>query len=204
MSIRPSGSRLDKVEWPAYYLDFETAQTAVPLYAGLAPYDSFPTQYSIHLCDRRGNIIAHRDYLADPGRDCRRELAEHLVTDLERKGSIITYSSYEKTTINALCTVFPDLKKPLQALIERIVDLEQFVKCVRHPQFRGRTSIKVVLPALVTDLSYEGLAIANGGTAMVTFALMALGKMAPDEMEQKRAELLEYLQARYPRDGQAA
>jgi CRISPR/Cas system-associated exonuclease Cas4 (RecB family) len=184
--------KLDEVAWPAYYLDFETAQTAIPLYPDLAPYDSFPTQYSIHLCDRRGNIIAHRDYLADPGWDCRRELAGRLVRDLEGKGSIITYSSYEKKTINSLSGVFPDLKKPLQALIERIVDLEQFVKCVRHPHFRGRTSIKVVLPALVTDLSYEGLAISNGSTAMVTFALMAQGKMGPAEMEQKRAELLEY------------
>jgi hypothetical protein len=184
--------RLDEVVWPAYYLDFETSQTAIPLYPELGPYDIFPTQYSIHICDRLGNIVDHRDYLADPTRDCRYELAKRLIADLDEEGSIITYSNYERTRINALCEAFSDLEKPLQALIERIVDLEKSVKCVRHPQFAGRTSIKVVLPALVTDLSYDGLAISNGGCAMVVFAMMAQGMMSSEEIEQKKAELLAY------------
>jgi hypothetical protein len=184
--------KLDEVVWPAYYLDFETSQTAIPLYPELGPYDIFPTQYSIHICDRLGNITGHREYIANPQSDCRKELAQRLIADLDKKGSIITYSNYERTMINALCEAFPDLVKPLQALIERIVDLEQSVKCVHHPQFLGRTSIKVVLPALVSDLSYEGLAIADGSCAMVTFAMMAQGMMSPEEIEQKRAELLEY------------
>jgi hypothetical protein len=50
----------------------------------------------------------------------------------------------------------------------------------------------VVLPALVPELSYEGLEIADGDTAMVAFALMAKGMMGQEEMEQKRTELLEY------------
>lgn len=80
----------------------------------------------------------------------------------------------------------------LQSLIDRIVDLEQCIKCVNHPGFCGRTSIKIVLPVLVPDLSYEGLEIADGDTALVTFAMMAQGKMNTDEMERKRAALLEY------------
>jgi len=184
--------RLDEVVWPAYYLDFETTQTAIPLYPKLGPYDIFPTQYSIHICDRLGNITGHREYIANPKLDCRKELAKRLIADLDKKGSIIAYSNYEKTRINALCEAFPDLEKPLQALIERIVDLEKSVKCVHHPQFAGRTSIKVVLPALVTDLSYDGLAISGGGCAMVVFAMMAQGMMSPEEIEQKKAELLAY------------
>lgn len=184
--------KLDEIVWPAHYLDFETSQTAIPLYPELGPYDIFPTQYSIHICDRLGNVTAHRDYIANPTLDCRKELALRLIADLDTKGSIITYSNYERTMIKALYEAFPDLEQPLQALIERIVDLEKSVKCVRHPQFAGRTSIKVVLPALVTDLSYEGLAIANGGCAMVVFAMMAQGMMIPEEIEQKKAELLAY------------
>ena len=77
-------------------------------------------------------------------------------------------------------------------MIDRIVDLEQCIKCVNHPEFCGRTSIKVVLPVLVPDLSYEGLEIADGDTALVTFAMMAQGKMDAGEREQKRAALREY------------
>ncbi len=45
---------------------------------------------------------------------------------------------------------------------------------------------------LVPDHSYEGLEIANGDDALVTFAKMAQGTMAANEMERKRAALLEY------------
>jgi len=193
ISIDPAlAEKLNNVVWPAHYLDFETAQLAIPCYPDLAPYDSFPTQYSIHLCECCGNIIEHRDYLADPQRDCRRELTDRLISDLAGNGSIITYSSYERTMITGLSRLFPDLEGPLNSLLNRIVDLEPCIKCISHPQFRGRTSIKVVLPALVPNLSYDGMAINNGGNAMITFASMIMGLYTAEEMQQKREELLEY------------
>jgi len=166
--------------------------TAIPLWPDIAPYEQIAVQYSIHICERCGKIIRHIDFLADPHQDCRYELANRLIEDLKGEGSIITYSSFEKTTITKLSRTFPDLSDDLQSLINRIVDLEQCIKCVNHPEFCGRTSIKVVLPVLVPDLSYEGLEIADGDTALVTFAMMAQGKMDTGEMEQKRAALLEY------------
>jgi hypothetical protein len=184
--------KLSAIHWPACYLDFETMMTAIPLWPDIAPYDQIPVQYSLHICERYGTIIRHRDYLADPCHDCRRELAERLIEDLNGEGSIITYSTFEKTTISKLSTTFPDLSDDLQSLINRIVDLEQCIKCVNHPEFCGRTSIKIVLPVLVPDLSYEGLEIADGDTALVTFAMMAQGKMDTGERERKRAALLEY------------
>ena len=184
--------KLSAIHWPAFYLDFETMMTAIPLWPDIAPYDQIPIQYSLHICESSGKIIRHIDYLADPHRDCRRELAERLIVDLKGEGSIITYSSFEKTIISKLSKTFTDLSDELQSLIERIVDLEQCIKCVNHPEFCGRTSIKIVLPVLVPDLSYEGLEIGNGDVALVTFAMMAQGKMGADEMKRKRAALLEY------------
>jgi predicted RecB family nuclease len=184
--------KLAAIRWPAFYLDFETMMTAIPLWPDIAPYDQIPIQYSLHICESSGKIIRHIDYLADPHRDCRRELAEGLIEDLKGKGSIITYSSFEKTTISKLSKTFADLSDDLQSLIDRIVDLEQCIKCVNHPEFCGRTSIKIVLPVLVPDLSYEGLEIADGDTALVTFAMMAQRKMDTGEMERKRVALLEY------------
>lgn len=184
--------KLATIHWPAFYLDFETMMTAIPLWPDIAPYDQIPIQYSLHICESSGKIIRHSDYLADPHHDCRRELAERLIKDLNGEGSIITYSSFEKTTIMKLSKTFPDLSEDLQSLIDRIVDLEQCIKCVNHPEFCGRTSIKIVLPVLVPDLSYKGLEIANGDVALVTFAMMAQGKMDADAMARNRAALLEY------------
>ena len=193
MQIDPAlHKKLAKICWPAFYLDFETMMTAIPLWPDIAPYEQIPIQYSLHICENSGNIIRHRDYLADPHRDCRRELAERLIVDLKGEGSIITYSGFEKTTISKLSKTFSDLSDELQSLIDRIVDLEPCIKCINHPEFCGRTSIKKVLPVLVPDLSYEGLEIADGDAALVTFAMMTQGMMDTDEMERKRAALLEY------------
>jgi len=184
--------KLDQVVWPAYYLDFETTMTAIPLYPGIAPYDKIPIQYSIHTCSQCGEITNHVEYLADPGQDCRRELAERLIENLEGDGSILVYSSFEKTVVNELARVFPDLSEKLQSLITRLVDLEKIVKSINHPQFRGKTSIKVALPAMVPDMSYEHLEIADGAAAMATFAYMAQEFFEAEEAEKKKGEMLEY------------
>ena len=55
----------------------------------------------------------------------------------------------------------------------------------------GSHSIKYVLPALVPDLSYDSLAIADGEMAMLAYASLAkINSMA--EKEKVRQDLLEY------------
>jgi CRISPR/Cas system-associated exonuclease Cas4 (RecB family) len=183
---------LEKITWPVHYLDFETTQTAFPLYSDVAPYESIPTQYSIHSCTSCGSVTLHKEYFADPSRDCRHELAKSMIRDLDGTGSVLMYSTYEKTIIKGLIQTCPDLAGPLTTILNRLVDLIECTKCVGHPEFQGRNSIKYVLPALVPDLSYKGMTIANGDDALVTFAYMARGKFTPEECAIKREEMLRY------------
>ncbi len=184
---------VNSVKWPAYYLDFETVMTVIPLYPDIAPYTQIPTQYSIHKCSDFGKVEKHFEYLADPSRDCRRELALNLIKDLEGNGSIICYSNFEKTVINGLIKLFPDLSNKLSALIDRIVDLEKIIReGMYHPEFHGKTSIKMTLPALVPDMTYQGLEIANGDNAMAAFAYMAMGRFSGNEADKIKKALLEY------------
>jgi len=186
-------NELNVIVWPAYYLDFETTQTAIPLYLDMPSYTSIVTQYSIHKCSAPGNVIDHLEFLADESKDDRKELAKHLIKDLEGEGSIITYSSFEKTTINNLARRFPDISGELNSLINRIVDLEAIIrKNIYHPDFHGSTSIKRTLPALVPEMSYEGLEIRNGDEAMATFACLAQGQYGNSEIETIKNNLLEY------------
>lgn len=184
--------KLAEIHWPAHYLDFETTQTAFPLYPDATPYEKIPTQYSIHTCSQCGAIPEHKEYLADPLRDCRHELAESLIRDLEGDGSVLSYSTFENQIINGLIKTCPDLEVPLTNIAGRLVDLLECTKCVSHPEFRGSNSIKAVLPVLVPGMTYEGMPIANGDDALVTFAYMALGKFSPEECVQKREEMLRY------------
>jgi len=187
-------TELEAIEWPAYYLDFETMMTAIPLYPDIAPYTQLPTQYSIHVCSDVGRVIGHCEYLADPARDCRRELAECLLRDLGKQGSIIAYSSFENAVINGLAQPFPDLSDALGALRERIVDLEAIIRRnYYHPDFHGSTSIKATLPALVPGMSYKGMKIGEGDSASAAFAYLAMGTYwKPDEVEAVKRNLLKY------------
>jgi CRISPR/Cas system-associated exonuclease Cas4 (RecB family) len=184
---------LELIQWPVSYLDFETFMTALPLYQDTAPYARIPFQYSIHACSEGFGCVVHCEYLADPTRDCRRELAETLIRDLSGEGSILVYTSFEEGIIRGLADMFPDLGEELLSVVNRIIDLEKIIKShVYYPEFHGRTSIKIVLPVLVPGMSYDELEIKEGDTAMATFAYMALGKYSPQEIEEIRKNLLKY------------
>ena len=185
--------RLEEIEWPAQYLDFETMMTALPLYADIAPYTQIPMQYSIHECGSIGNISAHKEYLGDPVRDSRRDVAEKLLADLAGEGSIVTYSNFEKTVISSFAVLFPDLAEKLGRLTARVFNLEAAIKDnYYHPDFRGSTSVKATLPALVPSMSYDSLNIEDGDSAGATFAYMAMGRYSPEEADGLRQDLLEY------------
>lgn len=184
---------LAELSWPCHYLDFETVATVMPLYQGHGCHQQVLTQFSIHHRDGLDAEPRHSEYLADASHDCQRQAAEALVAALGQEGSIIVYSSFEKTRIKALRNAFPELAGPLDSILERLVDLLKLVtEYVYHPAFRGSFSIKKVLPALVPDLSYENLAIGNGDMAITRFARMARGEITGDAIDATRGQLLEY------------
>jgi len=184
---------METITPPAFYLDFETVMTPLPLYQNITPYETIPTQFSIHKTSYPACIINHSEYLADPKKDCRRELAESLIKALEDKGSIVTYTGYEEGVIKEFIKTYPDISEDLNRIIERIVDLEKIIReNYYHPDFHGRTSLKITLPVLVPEMTYEGMEIADGESATVYFALMALGKYTDEESEKIKKNLLTY------------
>ena len=184
---------LSKLSWPCYYLDFETAMSALPLWDGIAPFEQVLTQYSIHKCSSLMSEPEHFEYLAPLTHDARRELAEQLIRDLGSTGSIVVYSSFEKTQITTLSQLFPDLAPQLLPLCERLFDLEVvFKQAVSHPGFRGKTSIKVTLPTLVPEMSYKNLLIGGGDSAVAAFVRMVRGWCSSEEVAQLREALLAY------------
>ena len=184
---------LEEIEYPAFYLDFETVSMCLPLFDDTAPFEQVPTQYSLHIRRVPGEGTTHREFLATAETDERRILAERLLDDLESVGHIIVYSSFEKSVLNALGQRFPDLKPRTDACLERLFDLEKVIKeHVCHPAFMGQTSIKKTLPALVPDLNYGDLTINNGDQASAMFYRMAVGEVSGVEADRVRQDLLTY------------
>ena len=187
------GKALSQLECPVSYLDFETTMPALPLYPGKTPYETIVTQYSIHVRERPGSPLIHREYLADHERYSERDIARALLKDLGEAGSIVVYSSFEKTQLNRLSKANPDVAALFDAIIERLVDLEKIIKeNYYHPAFNGRSSIKTTLPALVPGVGYDDLPVQNGDDASALFAEMAMGIYPAGRVEEIRRNLMAY------------
>ncbi len=87
----------------------------------------------------------------------------------------------------------PEFAAPIAAVQARLFDLEKLVSTyVQHPGFHGSTSLKYVLPALVDDLSYEGLAITNGEVATLRWGEAVYGGAPASVREAIFADLRAY------------
>jgi len=185
---------LDSLSYPLYFLDFETFMPAVPLYDYSRPYQQIPFQYSMHYQRSRESELKHAEFLADGRRDPRIPFIENLLRDTEGEGDIIVYNqSFEMSRLNEIAEDFPEYKNGINEILKRIKDLMlPFQKKYYYrPEMKGSYSIKSVLPALVPELSYDGLAIAEGGAAMNAFEAL-IYETDPEVIEKTRKDLLEY------------
>ena len=164
-------SALAEMTLPVRHLDFETFAPAIPRFAGTRPYDAIPFLFSVHT-ERDGSPPAHVDYLHEQDDDPRPQLAQCLIEVLGGEGIICTYSGYERQVLRGLAAALPERAKALDAIESRLFDLLPVVRnAYYHPHFRGSFSIKNVLPALVPGMGYDDLAVADGQTAAVRYAL---------------------------------
>jgi hypothetical protein len=61
-----------------------------------------------------------------------------------------------------------------------------------HPGFKGKVSIKKVLPILAPSLSYKDLEIQEGGAAMEAWYEMVFGNKSLEEQQVVATDLLKY------------
>ena len=176
---------------PMYYLDFETWSPALPQFPGTRPFQALPFQFSLHIEDRDG-ATEHVEFLHEERSDPRRPLAEALLQAQGDSGSIVVYSSFEKTTITGLARDLPDLADRLLALVDRLWDLRPVVRNhYYHPGFRGSFSIKDVLPAMLPGEGWADLQISGGGDAGL-FYERGLSASGSEAREREFNALLEY------------
>lgn len=197
---------LDKVSYPLYFLDFESMQSAVPIYDNTNPYMQICFQYSLHYVECAGGELQHKAFLAqNDGSDPRRPLAEALCRDIPRGACIMVYNkSFEQTCIKKMAAIYPDLKAHLMDIHAHIIDLQEPFKgghylrpamCGTFSTANGMFSIKSVLPALFPDdpnLDYHNLStmVQNGGDAKSIFP--KIQNMSLEEAAKARQALLDY------------
>ena len=185
---------LKEIAYPLTFLDFESANPPLPLYPGTRPYQKIPFQWSMHIRDSAGNL-AHKSHINNDAADPRERLATSLLQAIPADGAIITYSPYESVVIKDLAQQFPQYATRLLALRGRMVDLQKLLKAnYYHPEFRGRYSLKSVLPAVAPDLDYADLDLSDGLAATAAYARMTAPGTPEPEKAQIRQSLLAYCQ----------
>jgi len=187
------GGFLATMAQPIAFLDYETYPAALPRFDGYSPFDQIPFQFSLHVLE--GSTLRHHEFL----------FTEHSAPDaafiaaldlyLPDSGSIVVWNKTFETGINAkLARRTPSATDMMDAIKARVVDLEDVFKqqMLVHPGFKGRTSIKFVLPTLVPQLTYKTLAIQEGATAIDTWNKIVTGGFDAATAAQKRHDLLTY------------
>jgi hypothetical protein len=176
------------------YLDFETLAPAVPVWEGCGPYQNVPAQFSLHI--REDGRLEHHEFLATGGEDPRPAVAEALVAALAGCTVLFAYNAdFERRCLRQLAACVPDGSAVLLAMAERVEDLLPLVRNhVYHPDFQGSFSLKAVLPALVPEMNYGDLRVADGQLASAELETLLLRPDRWPQWRQRRTrqELLAY------------
>ena len=99
---------IETLQYPLYFLDFETINPALPLYDGMRPFQHITFQASLHVQANTKATLTHYEFLGDAKNDPRKFLAEFLVENIGPKGSVLAYNAaFEKTRIKELEAFFP-------------------------------------------------------------------------------------------------
>jgi len=185
---------LSTLQYPLYYLDFETIGPVLPLFDGTRPYQAVPFQFSLHVVNGDKASPEHFSFLAGSPDDPRPAFLSKLKKVLGDSGSIVVYNqAFEEGILKELAKVFPEYDDWITGVRGRLVDLLQPFRgfYYYHPQQKGSASIKRVLPAL-TGKGYDNMEISEGEEASIKFYTVTYGVATEEERNKVRADLEKY------------
>ncbi len=105
------------------------------------------------------------------------------------------YTTFERKCIETLAKHCPDLREPLEALADRLVDLHPIArKHYYHPDMHGSWSIKAIMPTIAREAStYSSLGeVQDGMGAPRAYAEATASGTTPERRESLQRSLLEY------------
>jgi len=186
---------LNTLEYPLYFLDYETIGTALPIHNNYKPYQNIIFQYSLHVIENPEDEGQHFEFLASDQDEPSEKLCQSLLTHIGPRGTIIVWhKSFECGRNSELALLQLSFAEQLLDINKRTYDLKEIFSKSLYVDYRfhGSASIKDVLPVLVPELSYKELDIAKGDVAMTKWYDMVYGDLSEGEKEKIKYDLLTY------------
>lgn len=175
--------KLSEYKYPLHFIDFETSRTAIPFHKGMHPYEQIAFQWSCHTIHHPGDEPVHYEWLNLKKEYPNFEFAESLMEHIGNTGTPLIWSPFENTALKDIYRQikFNDYKNIklilwLEDIIKfnkrkeeneiipdflcetdgRLEDMHKLTKeYYFHPYMKGKTSIKKVLPAVLSKINSE-------------------------------------------------
>ena len=171
------GDFLGGLQYPLYYMDFETTFEVIPRFDGTHPYQQIPFQFSVHKQDVPGGPLEQFGFLYKKTDDPRRHFINDLAGCIGNEGTVLVYNqTFEEGRLKELAEVFPEYEDFCRDVCLRMADLIVPFRRFDYydPKQAGSASIKKVLPALMGK-GYEDLDISGGGQASSEYIRVTYG-----------------------------
>ncbi len=187
--------RLDEIQFPAHFIDFETVRPDLPILPSTRPYEQFAFQWSNHTLpdlDATDITKGHTEFLHQELTDPRAAFAKSLYEAIKGGGSVLHYHQHEKLVIKELAELSIPYAGELMKIVEsRFIDLQHILaECYIDHRFNGLTSIKSVLPVVAPELRYEDLEIKDGDQAQIEY--VKTFSCSEDERQRTYQSLKQY------------
>jgi hypothetical protein len=163
-------SALKGLKYPLHFIDFETYLGAIPHHKGMRPYELVCFQWSCHTIEKPGADPVHSEWLNTDYDFPNFKFAESLMKQLGNTGTPLIWSPYENTVLKGILNqmeVFGYKNDVLEKWLQnitldkdegregRFVDMNDLtLQYYFHPDMKGKTSIKKVLPAIWNNNPY--------------------------------------------------
>ncbi len=163
-------SELDKWEYPLHFIDFETFTGALPSHIQMRSFELIAFQWSCHTVAYPGAEPVHSEFIYTEGGFPNFIFAETLMNQIGVTGTPLMWSTHENTVLRTIYYQMkslnyrnPNLNDWLKKTIKdkefgtegRFIDMNAFtLKHYFHPDMKGKTSIKKVLPAIWNNNMY--------------------------------------------------
>jgi hypothetical protein len=186
---------MKNINFPISFLDYETYAAGVPRFAGFSPFNQITFQFSLHISRDAESEPEHKEFIYTENSNPDEAFILAMQEYLPDNGTVIVWNkSFEMNRNRELAKRNPEYKEFLENVNSRVIDLmdvfseQHYV----HPKFKGKTSIKYILPVLAPELSYKVLDIQEGATASDTWNKIVRDEFDADEKKEKTESLKTY------------
>ena len=161
---------LQKIKYPLHFIDFETYTGAVPHHRGMRPYELVAFQWSCHTISEKGGDPTHSEFLNLDYAFPNFRFAESLMEQIGTEGTPLMWTPFENTILRNILEQMEIYGYKNDSLRKWLIDITTDKKAGRegrfvdmndltlqyyfHPDMKGRTSIKKVLPAVWYNNNY--------------------------------------------------